>query len=111
MGTESSLPNPAPLGSPSTSALHTTLSIDGFVDINNMKIGNPPVSSITVAVVVHSPHARNPSLQADVATLVEDMSTLQTHAYYRVGVIKPGTYSRSLLRSAPRPKGHKLGCA
>ena len=76
-----------------------------------MKIDNPPDSSVTPAVVVHSPHARTPSFQADVATLIEDMSTLQTHAYSRVGVIKPGTYSRSLLRSAPRPKGQGIGCA
>ena len=111
MGTESSLPSPAPFGSPSTSALHTTLSIDGFADVNNMKIDNPHVSSVIPAVVVHTPHPRNPSLQADVATLIDDKSTLQTHAYSRVWVIKLGTYSRSLLRSTPRPKGQKLGCA
>ena len=111
MGTDSSLPSPAPLGSPSSSQVHTTLSIDGFAVVNNMKIDNPPDSSVTPAVVVQSPHARTPSLQADVATLIEDMSTLQTHAYSRVGVIKPGTYSRSVLRSSPRPKRQKLGCA
>lgn len=35
------------------------------------------------------------------------------HAYAKVGNIKPGTYSRCLLRSTPRPKGRKLqsrGC-
>ena len=105
MSTHSSLPSLAPLGSPSSSQIHTTLSIDGFVDVNNMKIANPPNCLVTSAVVVHSPHPQTPSLQADDATLIEDKSTLQTHAYSRVGVIKPGTYSRSLLRSAPHPKG------
>ena len=111
MGTESIPPSPTPLGSPNTSALHTTLPIDGFADVNNMKIDNPPDSSVTPTVVVHSPHTRTPSLQADVATMIEDMFTLQTHAYSRVGVIKPGNYSISLLRSAPHPKGHGIGCA
>ena len=40
-------------------------------------------------------------------------STEASHAYARVGVIKPGTYSRLLLRSNPRPRGRKLkstGC-
>ena len=85
--------------------------IAGLVDVYNMKIANPPDCSVTPAVVVHTPHPRTPSLQTDVATLIEDKSTLQTHAYSRVGVIKPDTYSRSLLRSAPRPKGQGLGCA
>jgi hypothetical protein len=104
MGTDSSLPNPPPLGSPSTSLVHTTLSIDSFADVNTMMIDNPPDSSVTPAVVVHVPHARTPFLQADVATLIEDMSTLHTHVYSRVGVIKPGTYSRSVLRSSLFPK-------
>ena len=111
MGTDSSLPSLAPLGAPSSSQIHTTLSIDGFADVNNMKIVNPPDCSVTLVVVVQSPHPRTPSLQADVAMPVEDKSTLQTHAYSRVGVVKPGTYSRSLLRSAPRPKRHDLGSA
>ena len=111
MGADSSLPIPAPLCSPSTSQLHTTLSTDGFTDVNNMKVDNPPDSSNTPVVVVQSPHARSPSLQMYVATPIEDKSTLHTHAYSRVGVIKPGTYSRSLLRSAPRPKDQKLVCA
>jgi hypothetical protein len=110
MGTNSSLPSLAPLGAPSSSRIHTTLPIDGFADVNNMKIANPPDCSVTPAVVVQNPHPRTPSLHSDVATLIEDKSTLQTHAYSRVGVIKPDTYSRSLLRSAPRSKGQGLGC-
>jgi len=108
MGTDSSLPNLVPLGAPSSSEIHTTLSIDASTDINNMKIANPPDSSVTPAVIVHTPKSQTPSLQADDAALKEDQSTLQTHAYSRAGVIKPGTYSRSLLRSA---KGQKLDCA
>ena len=111
MGTDSSLPIPAPLGSSSISQIHTTLSIDSSVDVNNKKIANPPGCSVTPAVVVQISHARTPSLQADVSTLIQDKSTLQSHAYSRVGVIKPGTWSRSLLRSAPRPTDQKLGCA
>jgi hypothetical protein len=111
MGTGSSHLSPAPLGAPSSSQIHTMLSIDGFADINNMKILNPLDSSVTPAVAVQSPHPWTPSLQTDVATLIEDKSTLQTHAYSRVGVIKSGTYSRSLLRSVPRPKGQGSGCA
>jgi hypothetical protein len=75
-----------------------------------MKIANPPNSSINPAVVVQNPHPRTPSSQTDVATLIEDKSTLQTHTYSRVGVIKLDTYSRSLLRNAPHPKGQGLGC-
>ena len=111
MGTDSSLPSLAPLRGASSSQMHTTLSIDGSADVNNMKIANPPDSSVTPAIVVQSPHPRTSSSQEDVATLIEDKSTLQTHAYSRVGIIKPGTYSRSLLRSAPRPKSQGLGCA
>ena len=111
MGTGSSLRSPPPLGFPSTSVVHTTLSIDGFPDVNNLKIDNPPDSSITPAVVVHTPHPRNPSLQSGVATLIEDMSTLQTHAYSRARVIEPGTYSRSVLRISPLPKREKPDCA
>ena len=109
MGTDSRLPNLPPLGAPSSYQILTTLSIDGFVDVNNMKIDNPPDCSVTLAVVVHTPHPRTPSLQADDATLIEDKSTLQTHANYRVGVLKIGTYSSSLLRGSPRSKQHKLG--
>ena len=110
MGTDSRLPSLAPLGAPSSSQIHTTSSFPGFADGNNMKILNHPDCSVIPAIAVQSPHPRTPSLQTDVATLIEDKSTLQTHAYSRVGVIKPGTYSRSLLRSAPRPKGQGLGC-
>lgn len=111
MGTDSSLPILAPLGAPSSSQIHTTLSINGSADVNNMKIPNPPDCSVPPAITDHTPHPKTPSLQADDATLIEDKSTLQTHAYSRVGIIKPGTYSSSLLRSAPRSKGQKLGCA
>lgn len=110
MGADSSFPIPAPLCSPSTSQFHNTLSIDCFGDVNNMKVDNPPDASVTPVVVVQTPPAQTPSLQSDVATLIEDKSALQTHAYSRVGVIKPGTYSRSLLRSAPCHKDHILFC-
>ena len=43
----------------------------------------------------------------------EGTSSNAPHAYANVGVIKPGTYSRLLLRCTPRPKGRKLqsrGC-
>jgi hypothetical protein len=111
MGTDASFPSLARLGAPSSSRIHTTLPIDSFADVNNMKIDNPSVSSVTPALVVQGPHARTPSLQADVATLIQDMSTLQTHAYSRVRVIKPGTYSRSVSRISPLPKRQKLDCA
>ena len=111
MGTDSSLPILAPLGAPSSSQIHTTLSIEGFADVNNMKIANPPDCSNPPTIVVCTPHPRTPSLQTDVTTLIEDKSTLHTHAYSRVGVIKPGTYSRSLFKRAPRPTGQKLDCA
>ena len=111
MGADSSLPIPAPLGSPSTSQLHSMLSIDGFADAINMKVHNPPDSSVTPVVVVQRPPSRTPSLQTDIATPIEHKSTLQTHAYSRAGVIKPGTYSRTLLKNAPRPKDQNLVCA
>ena len=76
-----------------------------------MKVDNPPDSSFTPVVVVPSPNARTPSLQTDVATPIEDKSALHPHAYYRVGVIKPGTYSRTLLKNAARHKDQKLICA
>jgi hypothetical protein len=110
MGTDTSLPSLAPLRAPSSSQIHTTSSIEGFADVNNMKILNPPDSSVTPAVAVQSPHPKIPSLQADVATLTEDKSTLKSHAYSRAGVIKPGTYSRSLLRSSTDQKLDCAGC-
>ena len=103
MGTDASPPSLAPLGAPVPSGIHTNLTIDGSSDVYDMKIANPPDCSVPPAVVV-----RTPSLQADVATLKEDKSTLRTHAYSRAGVIKPGAYSRSLLRGA---KSQKLDCA
>jgi hypothetical protein len=111
MGTDSSLPSPAPLACPSSFGVHNTLCIDGFPDVNNMKIDNPPDPSVISAVVVHTPHPRSSSLQADVPTLNQAMSTLQTHAYYGVGVIKPGTYSRYVSRISPLSNREKLGCA
>ena len=111
MGSDSSLPILAPLGAPSSSQIHTTSSFPGFADVNNMKIPNPADCSVSPAVVVHTPHPVTPSLQTDVATLKEDNNTLQPHAYSRVGVIKPGTYSRSILRRAPHPRDQKLDCA
>jgi hypothetical protein len=110
MGTDSRLPSLAPLGAPSSSQIHTTSSFPGFADSNNMKILNHPDCSVSPAIAVQSPHPRTPSFETDIATLIEDKSHLQTHAYSRVEVIKPGTYSRSLLRSAPRPQGQGLGC-
>ena len=110
MGTDSGLPSLAPLRGASSSQMHPTLSIDGFPDLKNMKIANPLDSSVTPTIVVQSPHPQTTSSQDDVATLIEDKSILETHAYSRVGIIKPGTYSRSLLRSAPRPKSQGLGC-
>ena len=104
MVTDSRLPSLAT----SSSHIHTKLSINGYADINNMKIAYPPDCSVPPEVVVHTPKPQTPSLQANDATLIEDKSTLQTHAYSRAGVIKPGTYSRSLLRSV---KGQKLDCA
>jgi hypothetical protein len=111
MGTDSSLPSLAPLGALSSSRVYTTLPINGFANINTMNIANPTVSSVNPAVVVQSPHAWTPSSQTDVATLIEYKSTSHTHAYSRIGVIKPSIYSTSLLRSVPRPEGQGLGCA
>ena len=111
MGTDSSLPSPSPLACPSSSRVQNTLSIDGFADVNNLKIDNPPDSSVTPAVVVHTPHPRTSSLQSDAPTLIEDISTLHTHAYSRVRIIEPGTYSRSVLRSSPLPNRPKRDCA
>ena len=99
MGTEASPPNLAPLGAPTSPGSHTTLSIAGSSDVNNMKIANPPVSAVPPVVVVHTTQQQTLTLQADDATLKEDKSTLQTHAYSRAGVIKLGAYSRSLIRT------------
>jgi hypothetical protein len=105
MGTDSRLPILAPLVAPSSSEIHT---IDGSADVNNMKIANPPDCSVPPVVVVHTPKPTPPSLQAVHATFKENKLTLRTHAYSRAGVIKPGAYSRSILRSA---KSQKLDCA
>ena len=105
MGTDSRLPSLAPLVAPSSSEIHT---IDGSADVNNMKILNPPDCSVTPAVVVHSPKPQTPSLRIADVTLIQNKSTFKIHAYSRAGVIKHGTYSRSILRSA---KGQKLDCA
>ena len=72
-----------------------------------MKVANPPDCLVPPALVIHTPKLQTPSLQPDVAMLEDDKSTIHTHAYSRAGVIKPGTYSRSLLKSA---KGQKLDC-
>jgi hypothetical protein len=101
----------APLASPSTSQLQNRLSIDGFADVINMKVHNPPDSSVTPVAVVQNPNARTQSLQTDIAIPIEHKSTLHTHAYSRVGVIKPGTYSRTLLKTATRHKYQNLVCA
>ena len=108
MGADASPPNLATLGAPSSSGIHTNLTIDGSSDVNNMKIANPPDCGVLPAIVVHAPKPQTPYAQADVPTLKEDKSTLKSHAYSRAGVIKPGAYSRSSLRSA---KVRKLDCA
>jgi hypothetical protein len=111
MGTNPSHPILSPLGAPSSSQIDTSLSIDGSADVNNMKIAQftptivPHHYSVAPAVMVQTP-----SSQEDVAMLIEDKSTLQTHAYARVGIIKPGTYSRSVSRTALRPKDQALRC-
>jgi hypothetical protein len=105
MGTDSRLPSLAPFGAPSSSQIHT---IDGSADVNNMKTANPPDCSVTPAVVVLTPQPQTPSLRADDASLIQNKSTFKIHPYSRAGIIKPGTYSRSILRSA---KGQKLDCA
>jgi hypothetical protein len=116
MGTDSNLTSLAPLGAASSSEIHTTLSIVGSPKVNNMKIAQltpaivPHNCSVTPAVMVQSPNPRTQSSKEDVAMMIQEKSTLHTNAYSRVGIIKPGTYSRSLLRSAPRPKGQGLGC-
>jgi hypothetical protein len=88
MGTDSTLPSLAHLCAPSSSEKHTTLSIDVFADVNNMKNLHPHDSSVTPAVAVQSPHPKTPSFQAD-AMLTEDKFTLKSHAYSKARVIKP----------------------
>jgi hypothetical protein len=115
MGTDSTLTSLAPFVPATSSQIHTILSIDGSLDVNNMKIAQAIVPYdctviLAPAVMVQSPNARTQSSKEDVAMLIQEKSTLQTHAYSRVGIIKPGTYYRSLLRSGPRPKGQGLGC-
>ena len=101
-------PQHCSLGAPSSSGIHTKLTINGFSDVNNMKVANPPDGLVTPAVVDHTPKPQTPSLQADDARLIEGKSTFKTNAYSRVGVLKPSTYSRSLIRSAKR---QNLDCA
>ena len=102
MGTDSSPPSIAPLGAPSSSRIHTKMTIDGSSDVNNMKVANPPDGLVTPAVVDHTPKPQSPFLQADDARLIVGKSTFKTNAYFRAGVIKPDAYSRSLIRSAKR---------
>ena len=97
MGTDSSLPSLAPLGAPSSYAIHATLSIDGSADVNYMKIANPLDCSVPPLVVVHTPHPQTQSLQSDVPMLKEDKSSLKSHSYSRVGVIKPGISPKAWL--------------
>ena len=110
MASDSRLPSLAPLGAPSSPQTHTTLSIDGSADVNNMKIANPPDCSVPPVAVVHTPKPTPPSLQALHATFKDNKPTLRTHAYSGVGVIKPGSYSRSILRSATSQKLNCVGC-
>jgi hypothetical protein len=111
MDTDASLPTLPCVGTPSSSRIQTPLPSDGVAVVNNIKIDIPPLSSVPPSLVGHSPHARPSSLQVDAPTLIQDMSTLQTHAYSRAGVIKPGTYSRSVSRISPVSNRDKLGCA
>ena len=99
MGTDGP-PSLATLGARSSSQIPTTLSIDVSAAVNNMKVANPLDCSVAPAVADHTPHPRTPSLQADDARLIEGKSTFKTNAYFRADVIKPGAYSRYLIRSA-----------
>ena len=110
MGTDSSLPSLAALGAPSSPRFPTKLTIDGSSDVNNIKIAKPTDCSIPPAVVVDTPKPQTPSLQADVARLKEGKSTFKTNAYFRAGVIKPGAYSESPIRSAKRQNLDCAGC-
>ena len=109
MGTDGP-PSLATLGAPSSSQIPTTLSIDVSAVVNNMKVANPLDCSVAPAVADHTPHPQTPSLQADDARLIEGKSTFKTNAYFRAGVIKPGAYSRSLIRSAKRQNLDCAGC-
>ena len=101
--------SPPQLG-PTSSAIHTKLTIDGSSDVNNMDIANPRDCSVPPAVVVPTTKPQTPSLQADHARLIEGKSTFKTNAYFRAGVIKPGAYSRSLVKSAKRQNLDCAGC-
>ena len=90
--------------------IHTKLSIEGSADGNNMKTANPPDCSVPPAVVDHNPKPQTTSLQADDATLIASKSTIRNHAYSRAGVLKPGYYSRFLIRSAKRQNLDCAGC-
>ena len=87
MGTAARPLSLAPLGAPSSSEIHTKLTIDGSLNVNNMKIANLPDCSVPPPVVLHTPNPQTPSLQADVAMLKEAKSTKRTHAYSRAGVL------------------------
>ena len=110
MGTDASPPCLAPLGAPSSSGLHTKLTIECSSDVNNMKIANPPVCSVPPLVVDPTPKPQTPSQQADDVRLIEGNYTFKTNAYSRAGVIKPGAYSRSLTRSVKRQYLDCAGC-
>ena len=110
MGTHASPPSLDHVRAASSSGIHTKLTIDGCGDVNNMKIADPPDCSVPSAGLVHTPKPQTPSLQADVATLTEAKSTKRNHAYSRAGVIKPGAYSRSLIKSAKHQNLDCVGC-
>jgi hypothetical protein len=110
MGTDG-LSSLAPLGAPASPQIHTTLSMDSPSVVNNIKAANPSAYSLTPAVADHTPHPRSPSLQAAVANMIVHKSTSHNHAYSRAQVIKPGTYSRSLSKTASRSKDQGLSCA
>ena len=110
MGTDSSLPSLAALGAPSSPRIPTKLTIDGSSDVNNIKIAKPTDCSIPPSIDVDTLKPQTPSLQGDVARLKEGKSTFKTNAYFRAGVIKPGTYSGSLIRGAKRQNLTCAGC-
>ena len=84
--------------------------MDASADVKNMKVANPPDDSDPPAVVVHTPKPHTPSVQADDVRLIEGKSTFKTNAHSRAGVLKPDTYSRSLIRSAKRQNLDCAGC-
>ena len=110
MGTAASPPRLAPVGAPSSPRICTKLTIDGYSDVNNIKIAKPTDCSVPPAVVVPTPQPQPPSLLAVDATLKEDKPALRSHAYSRAGIIKPGAYSTSLLRSVKRQNLDCAGC-